>query len=39
MDFGEIKFKHIPREKNMEADRLVNQALDTSERSLFSSFA
>jgi len=38
MDFGEIKFKHIPREKNMEADRLVNQALDTSNGSLFSSF-
>ena len=27
-DFGEIIFKHIPREKNAEADRLVNQILD-----------
>lgn len=28
-DFGTIKFKHIPREKNKEADRLVNEALDS----------
>lgn len=27
-DFKSIKFKHIPREKNREADRLVNEALD-----------
>jgi len=27
-DFGEINFKHIPREKNRRADYLVNQALD-----------
>ncbi|MFA6189903.1 MAG: ribonuclease HI family protein [Candidatus Staskawiczbacteria bacterium] len=27
-DFKSIKFKHIPREKNKEADRLVNEALD-----------
>ena len=27
-DFQSIKFKHIPREKNKEADALVNQALD-----------
>ena len=27
-DFGEVVFKHIPREKNAEADRLVNQILD-----------
>lgn len=27
-DFKAIKFKHIPREKNKEADRLVNEALD-----------
>jgi len=27
-DFGEIIFKHIPREKNAEADRIVNQILD-----------
>jgi len=28
IDFGSVKFKHIPREKNSEADKLVNQALD-----------
>ena len=28
MDFKSVKFKHIPREKNREADRLVNEALD-----------
>jgi ribonuclease HI len=28
MDFNSVKFKHIPREKNREADRLVNGALD-----------
>jgi ribonuclease HI len=27
-DFQSVKFKHIPREKNKEADRLVNDALD-----------
>ena len=26
-DFQSVKFKHIPREKNKEADRLVNEAL------------
>lgn len=35
MDFGEIKFRHIPREKNKEADRLVNEALDKSQSGLF----
>ncbi len=36
MDFASIKFKHIPREKNKEADRLVNEALDgqTAQNSL-----
>ncbi|KKQ23090.1 MAG: hypothetical protein A3G45_02875 [Candidatus Staskawiczbacteria bacterium RIFCSPLOWO2_12_FULL_37_15] len=29
IDFKSIKFKHIPREKNKEADRLVNEALDS----------
>ncbi len=28
MDFGKISFTHIPREKNREADRMVNEALD-----------
>ncbi|MGC9611061.1 MAG: ribonuclease HI family protein [Minisyncoccia bacterium] len=28
-DFRNVSFVHIPREKNKEADKLVNQALDT----------
>ena len=28
IDFKEVKFKAIPREKNKVADALVNQALD-----------
>lgn len=28
LDFKSVKFKHIPREKNSDADRLVNEALD-----------
>ena len=28
IDFGKIKFTLIPREKNSEADKLVNRALD-----------
>ncbi len=28
MDFKSVKFRHIAREKNKEADRLVNEALD-----------
>jgi len=32
IDFKSIKFKHIPREKNKETDRLVNEALDTCTR-------
>jgi len=31
MDFKSVKFKHIPREKNKEADRLVNEALDNKQ--------
>ncbi|MFH1452559.1 MAG: ribonuclease HI family protein [Armatimonadota bacterium] len=27
-DFKSVKFKHIPRERNKEADRLANEALD-----------
>lgn len=30
-DFKSVKVKHIPREKNKEADRLVNEALDQQE--------
>ncbi|MDP3901571.1 MAG: ribonuclease HI family protein [bacterium] len=28
LDFGGIIFRHVPREKNKEADGLVNEALD-----------
>jgi len=37
IDFKKIKFKLIPREKNKEADKLVNEALDsqTKNRELF----
>ena len=33
-DFGEIIFKHIPREENAEADRVVNQTLDKESNKL-----
>lgn len=33
-DFGKVKFKQIPREKNKEADRLANQALDKEPQAL-----
>jgi ribonuclease HI len=32
LDFKKIKFKLISREKNQEADRLVNQALDNQDK-------
>jgi len=32
MDFGKIVFKEIPREKNKEADKLANEALDKKEQ-------
>jgi ribonuclease HI len=32
VDFGEVKYFHIPREKNTEADRLANLALDEATR-------
>lgn len=35
IDFGVINFRHVPREKNREADRLVNEALDREPRGLF----
>lgn len=37
IDFSSIKFVHIPREKNKEADRLVNECLDgeNSKKTLF----
>jgi ribonuclease HI len=27
-DFGEIRFEHVPRERNVEADRLANLGVD-----------
>lgn len=33
IDFKKIEFKHIPREQNKEADRLVNEALDKEKKS------
>lgn len=35
MDFPKIKFQHVVREKNKEADRLVNEALDKKQSSIF----
>ena len=32
LDFKKVKFKLIPRQKNQEADKLVNQALDNQFR-------
>ncbi|MEK7630599.1 MAG: ribonuclease HI family protein [Patescibacteria group bacterium] len=29
IDFGEVTFTHVPREKNKDADRMVNEALDS----------
>lgn len=34
MDFKTVGFKYIPREKNKEADRLVNEALDKESREM-----
>jgi ribonuclease HI len=34
-DFGDVKFTAVPREKNKEADRLVNRELDRQEGALF----
>ena len=35
LDFGKVTFKHILREQNKEADRLVNAALDKEANRLF----
>ena len=32
LDFGQVTFKYILRQKNKEADKLVNQALDAQEK-------
>jgi len=35
LDFKKVKFKLIPRKKNKEADKLVNQTLDSLSNPLF----
>lgn len=35
MDFARVTFSHVSREKNKEADRLVNQALDGEQGQLW----
>jgi|SRR3989338_3424553 len=35
LDFAKVSFNHVPREKNKEADKMVNEALDNAPRSLF----
>lgn len=35
MDFARVTFSHVPREKNKEADRLVNEALDKEQGKLW----
>jgi len=32
MEFKKVTFKHVPREKNKEADKLVNQAIDRAQK-------
>jgi len=32
VELGKVKFTHIPREKNIEADKLVNRALGSKKR-------
>jgi ribonuclease HI len=32
MDFASIHFVHVPREKNKEADRMVNESLDSGKQ-------
>jgi len=34
LDFEHVEFVHVPREKNKDADRMVNQALDQQESRL-----
>lgn len=31
LDFGRLSFRHVRREENREADRMVNQALDSEQ--------
>lgn len=37
MNFAKVSFVHIPREKNKEADRLANEALDGNQDALWQS--
>lgn len=32
LDFGKVTFRHIPREKNIVADKIVNKELDMQEK-------
>lgn len=32
IDFGAVLFTHVPRERNREADRMVNEALDKEQQ-------
>lgn len=34
-DFQEVRFEHVPREQNREADRLLNEVLDKKQGQLF----
>ncbi len=35
LDFEKIVFVHVPREKNKDADRMVNEALDKEQKQLW----
>ncbi len=35
LDFGQVVFVHVPREKNKDADRMVNEALDKEQKQLW----
>jgi ribonuclease HI len=32
IDFGDVKFIHVPRNENMEADKLLNRAMDSKSK-------
>ena len=35
LDFDEVLFTHVPREKNKDADRMVNETLDKEQKQLW----
>ncbi|MBI2097000.1 MAG: ribonuclease HI family protein [Candidatus Sungbacteria bacterium] len=35
LDYKSVSFRHVPRDKNREADRMVNRALDNQSAKLF----